>query len=76
MYFYALLPAEYPVKVSNIVVFGSTVSGTVNSKDGLISCPSFTGTETSPGHGTASFTCDVTTPTGTVWRQRRAYRHR
>jgi hypothetical protein len=66
IYFYALLPAEHPVEVSNIVVSGNTVSETVNSKDGLISCPSFTGTETSPGHGTMSFTCNVTTPTRTV----------
>lgn len=66
IYFYALLKAEHPVEVDNIVVSGNTVSETVNSKDGLINCPSFTGTETSPGHGTVSFTCDVTTPTGTV----------
>jgi hypothetical protein len=66
MYFYALLKAEHPVEVSNVSVSGSTVSETVQSKDGLINCPSFTGTETSPGHGTVSFTCDVTTPTGMV----------
>ena len=66
MYFYALLPAEHPVEVSNVVVSGRTVSEAVDSKDGLINCPTFTGTETSPGHGTISFTCDVTTPGGTV----------
>jgi hypothetical protein len=66
MYFYALLKAEHPVEVSNVVVSGNTVSEAVNSTDGLISCPTFTGTETSPGHGTMSFTCDVTTPTGKV----------
>jgi hypothetical protein len=66
IYFYALLPAEHPVEVSNVVVSGTTVSETVDSTDGLISCPTFTGTETSPGHGTMSFTCDVTTPGGTV----------
>jgi hypothetical protein len=66
IYFYALLPAEHPVEVSNVVVSGQTVSETVDSKDGLISCPTFTGTETSPGHGTMSFTCDVITPGGTV----------
>jgi hypothetical protein len=66
IYFYALLPAEHPVEVSNVVVSGNTVSETVQSKDGLISCPTFTGTQTAPGHGTMSFTCYVTTPGGTV----------
>ncbi len=66
IYFYALLKAEHPVEVSNVVVSGGTVSETVDSKDGLISCPTFSGTETSPGHGIMSFTCNVTTPAGTV----------
>jgi hypothetical protein len=65
IYFYALLPAEHPVEVSNVVVSGNTVSETVKSTDGLINCPTFTGTETSPGVGTMSITCDVTTPKGT-----------
>lgn len=66
IYFYALLPAEHPVDVSNVVVSSNTVSETVNSTDGLIKCSSFTGTETSPGVGTVSFTCNVTTPSGTL----------
>jgi hypothetical protein len=66
IYFYALLPAEHPVDVSKVVVSGNTVSETVVSTDGLISCPTFTGTETSPGMGTMSIICNVTTPTGTV----------
>jgi len=66
IYFYALLPREHPVDVSNVSISGNTVSETVDSRDGLISCPTFTGTETSPGHGTVSFTCNVTTANGTV----------
>lgn len=66
IYFYALLKAEHPVEVSNVVVSGNSVSETVTSKDGLITCPTFTGTETSPGHGTVSFTCTVTTANGPV----------
>jgi hypothetical protein len=66
IYFYALLPAEHPVDVSGVSISGSTVSETVISTDGLITCPRFTGTETSPGLGTVSFTCNVTRPDGTV----------
>ncbi len=66
IYFYVLLPGEHPVDVRNVVVTGSSVSETVNSTDGLITCPTFTGTETSPGKGTVSFTCMVTTARGVV----------
>ncbi|HLZ23901.1 MAG TPA: hypothetical protein VKQ30_17450 [Ktedonobacterales bacterium] len=66
IYFYALLPAAHHVDVSNVTVNDETVSETVTSTDGLITCPSFTGTETSPGKGTVSFTCMVTTPSGAV----------
>ncbi len=66
IYFYVLLPGEHPVDVSNVMLTGKTVSETVNSTDGLITCSTFTGTETSPGHGTVSFTCNVTTTGGTV----------
>ncbi len=66
IYFYALLPAEHPVDVSNVVLTGNSVSETVKSTDGLITCPTFTGTQTSPGHGTVSFTCIVTTSGGPV----------
>lgn len=66
IYFYALLPAEHPVEASNVTVVNDMVSEVVNSTDGLITCPSFTGTETSPGEGTVSFTCMVTTPSGVV----------
>jgi hypothetical protein len=66
IYFYALLPAEHPVDVSNVVVSGNTVSEKVVSTDGLISCTTFTGTETSPGVGTMSIVCNVTTPGGLV----------
>jgi len=66
IYFYVLLPGEHPVDVSNVVLSGNTVSETVKSTDGLITCPTFTGTETSPGHGTVSFTCKVSTPSGLV----------
>jgi hypothetical protein len=66
IYFYALLPAEHPVDVSNVSINGDIVSETVNSTDGLISCPTFTGTETSPGVGTVSFTCSVKTAKGPV----------
>jgi hypothetical protein len=66
IYFYALLPAEHPVDVSDVSVSGNTVSEKVTSTDGLISCPVFTGTETTPGHGTVTFSCNVTTPSGKV----------
>jgi hypothetical protein len=66
IYFYTLLPAEHPVDVSNVSIMGKTVSETVTSRDGLINCPMFTGTETSPGKGTVSFTCSVTTAGGPV----------
>ncbi len=66
IYFYALLPAEHPVDVSSVMVSGNSVSEVVNSTDGLIKCPSFTGMETSPGHGTVSFTCKVMTAKGPV----------
>jgi hypothetical protein len=66
IYFYALLPAEHPVDVSGVTITGKTVSETVVSTDGLISCTAFTGTETSPGIGTVSFTCKVTELDGTL----------
>ncbi len=66
IYFYVLLPGEHPVDVSSVVVSGNTVSEVVKSTDGLITCPSFTGTETSPGTGFVSFTCFVSTPGGSV----------
>jgi hypothetical protein len=66
VYFYALVPGEHPVDVANVSISGNTVSETVNSRDGLIHCATFTGTETSPGHGTVSFSCKVTTAHGTV----------
>lgn len=66
IYFYALLPASHHVEVSNVVVNGETVSEVVTSTDGLITCPSVTGTETAPGQGTVSFTCDVTTSSGAI----------
>jgi hypothetical protein len=66
IYFYALLPAEHPVDVSGVTVSGNTVTETVVSTDGLITCSTFTGTETSPGVGTVSFTCMVTKLDGTL----------
>ncbi len=66
IYFYVLLRGEHPVDVSNVALTGKSVSETVKSTDGLITCPTFTGTETSPGHGTVSFTCTVTTASGPV----------
>lgn len=66
IYFYTLLKGEHPVDVSNVSVSNSTVTETVTSKDGLVNCGTFTGTETSPGHGTVSFVCTVTTSSGPV----------
>ncbi len=66
IYFYVLLPGEHPVDVDNVVLTTSSVSETVTSRDGLITCSTFTGTETSPGHGTVSFSCSVTTAGGAV----------
>lgn len=66
VYFYTLLPADHPVDASNVTVVNNTVTETVTSRDRLITCPIFTGTETRPGHGIVSFICTVLTANGPV----------